>query len=362
MKRLTTYIWAAATIALAASFVPATARDQAQSPRAKVDQLVKLLQRKPDDTALREKIARAAATIVPSLAVPEDARRYFVRGQILEKQAKLPSDYDLAIQNYKKALLIAPWWSDGNYRLGMILERTQQYSDAIEALKISVLADPHGARARAAKDMTYAIEAEQEKAIADKALADRVKADMDAEAAKQQAEAAAAAAKADADKAAAATAARAAAAAEARRQQQATQLTEPFRGTWYGSSCHVGWSVPALNRGCTDKERAGVNWYVFSNVNTAMPLEFTVPGDGTVKVNSFSSWAACPDEVVGIPQGPSLADIRWQVHPKDGPVRQIYSEINAAGDSFTISCNRPLYGADSNGSYRYVWWHRQPKT
>jgi hypothetical protein len=297
MKRFARFIAVAvAAMTVASGFATNV---YAQSPNAQMQQLVKSLQLTPDDNALREKIARAAATMNPRLAVPEEAHRYFVRAQSLLKIAKLPSDYDLVIQNYKKALLVAPWWSDAYYYLANTLELTQQYPDAIEAFKLSVLADPRGPGARDAKDKMYAVEAEQEKALADKAIADKLKADKDAAAAKEQADAAAAAARAQAEQAAAAA-----------KLAQAKQLVEAYRGTWYGSKCHVGDNINAMNRGCTDKERGGVHWYVFTLPGGPIPLSFTVPGDGTVTVNSYASWAGCT-EVVGIPQGSSFANIRW---------------------------------------------------
>jgi hypothetical protein len=79
-----------------------------------------------------------------------------------------------------------------------------------------------------------------------------------------------------------------------------------------------------------------------------------------VTLNGYAIWAGCT-EVVGIPQGGSFANIRWEDRPKDRPARQIYSEMSDA-NNLTISCTRPLYGADPSAAYRYVWWHRQPKS
>src|ERR1700730_9556267 len=130
--------------------------------------MVEQLQKPPDNNALREKIAKFAAAMRPQPAVPEAAREHLVNAEALQKEATTPADYELPIEEYHKALLLAPWWSDAYYDLASALELTQHYAEAIEDLKLSVLADPHGPGARAAQDKLYTVEAEKEKSDREK--------------------------------------------------------------------------------------------------------------------------------------------------------------------------------------------------
>jgi len=152
----------------------------AQSSHVRLQQMVAQLQKAPDDNVLREQIARLAAVMRPHPVVPESARKHFVIAVTLQKEARTSGDYDLPIQEYRKALLIAPWWSDAYYNLATALELKQQYPEAIQDLKLSVLADPHGRGARAAQDKIYAVEAEQEKQSSAQAAEQAAKARLDA--------------------------------------------------------------------------------------------------------------------------------------------------------------------------------------
>jgi tetratricopeptide (TPR) repeat protein len=141
---------------------------QAQSARQQLEQLVQQLQSKPDDNALRAKIIKSAQDLKPAPAIPEEARRHFVRAVTLQKDAQKPEDYDLPIKEYRQALLLAPWWSDAYFDLASALELKQEYPEAIQNLKLSLLANPEGPDARTAQDRTYALEAKQEKLTKDK--------------------------------------------------------------------------------------------------------------------------------------------------------------------------------------------------
>ncbi len=135
----------------------------AESPREQLKQMVAQLQKNPSDSALREKTINLAQKLKPAPAMPEEARRHFVKAVTLQKDAKSPEDYDLPIQEYRQALLLAPWWSDAYFDLASALELKQQYPEAIQNLKFSILANPEGSEARAAQDKVYALEAKSEK-------------------------------------------------------------------------------------------------------------------------------------------------------------------------------------------------------
>jgi len=147
------------------------------------------LQKTPSDDALREKIIRLACGMTPPPAIPEEARRHYVMATTLFRAAKKVEDFGGSIDEFKGALLIAPWWPEANQNLGLALEAAQRYDEAIAALKLYLAANPGEKDARAVQDEIYKIEAQKQ-------LATRSKAEEAESAAKKAAEEARAAAEA----------------------------------------------------------------------------------------------------------------------------------------------------------------------
>lgn len=135
----------------------------AESPREQLSQMVEQLQKSPNDNILRENIIHLAQTLKPAPAIPEEARRVFVRGNTAFSEAKVPDDYARAIQRYEEALVIAPWWGDPYFNLAKALELRQEYSRAIQSLKLFMLTGPSAEDVRKAQDYSYALEDRQEK-------------------------------------------------------------------------------------------------------------------------------------------------------------------------------------------------------
>jgi tetratricopeptide (TPR) repeat protein len=156
--------------ALAAPF---WANAQSTDPRDTLHQYVSDLQRNPSDTALREKIIKLAQEMNPPPAIPEEARRHYVKASTLLDDAKQPSDSADAAEEFRQALLIAPWWGEVYMKMGLALETAQRYDDAIAALKLFMTTSPQGELQRKTQDEIYKIEARQEKAAKDKELAAR---------------------------------------------------------------------------------------------------------------------------------------------------------------------------------------------
>lgn len=89
---------------------------QAQSTNDLLNQYVLDLQKSPNDNALREKIIKHVQTMEPLPQIPEEARRHYVMAKTLFKDAKSENDYSAAIDEFKSALLVAPWWPGGKPR------------------------------------------------------------------------------------------------------------------------------------------------------------------------------------------------------------------------------------------------------
>ncbi|MGE0737321.1 MAG: hypothetical protein AB7G15_11260 [Alphaproteobacteria bacterium] len=136
----------------------------AQRTRADLDAVTAELQKKPGDAALRERAIKIAAALNPPPAVPEDATRWFVRGNTALEDAKGAADYDRAIGNYATALRIAPWFADAYFNQAKAYELRQRYADAIASLRWYLLAAPNAADARTAQNKIYALEEKAEAA------------------------------------------------------------------------------------------------------------------------------------------------------------------------------------------------------
>lgn len=131
---------------------------QAQSPREQLRQMVEQLEKAPSDHVLRERLLKLASGIRPAPAIPEEARRPFVRGNAAMSEAKTPEDYGRAAQLYEQAVAIAPWWADPYFNLAKARELRREYDAAMRALQFYLLAGATGSDAREAQDRIYVLE------------------------------------------------------------------------------------------------------------------------------------------------------------------------------------------------------------
>ncbi|HLJ74692.1 MAG TPA: tetratricopeptide repeat protein [Thermoanaerobaculia bacterium] len=151
---------------------------ETSNPRELLARYVVELQTAPEDQPLRERIIRLERTMMPSPAVPEEAKRFFVRATIFQQEASdirgreplAMSAYAFAISSYKEALLIAPWWPEAYYGLSTSLQGAGRYDDAVAALNLYMATGPNAAGASAAADRLCAIAA---RAQSDRALSKR---------------------------------------------------------------------------------------------------------------------------------------------------------------------------------------------
>jgi tetratricopeptide (TPR) repeat protein len=142
--------------------------------RELLTQYVIELQTAPEDQALRERIIKLERTLTPSLAVPADANRFFVKATIFQQEATdiqasdplSTSARDFAIFYYKEALLIAPWWPEAYDGLSRSLEASGRLNEAVAALKLYIVTRPNSAGASAAEDRLCAIAAKRDKGAA----------------------------------------------------------------------------------------------------------------------------------------------------------------------------------------------------
>lgn len=170
--------------------VPVPTSVRGQSPRDELQQYIGELQVAPNNQAVREKIIRLANALNPPPAIPEEARRHFIKAVAIQKAATDVAGYELAINEYRQSLAIAPWWPEAYFNLSIALESSGKFDDAVAALNLYLVSPPSVDDARAARDRIYAIEGKKElaaKTVRDREQADREAARRAAEAAAQEA-------------------------------------------------------------------------------------------------------------------------------------------------------------------------------
>jgi tetratricopeptide (TPR) repeat protein len=137
----------------------------AQTPRVELQQMVEQLQKSPNENALREKIIKFATSIKPAPAIPEEANRAFVKGNVFQKEAKDITGYELAISAYSEVLRAAPWWGDAYFNLSIAQESAEKFEEAIDSTRNYMASVPTGsAEVREAQNKIYALEAKKEMA------------------------------------------------------------------------------------------------------------------------------------------------------------------------------------------------------
>ncbi len=152
-KALRKAIWVGSALVWTVAVHPALASEVLSPSFA---QWVATLQQHPDDEALRARIIAAARRRAP--AIPEPARRDFIRGNTAMASGLGTYGARRAIRNYENALVSAPWWGEAYRSLAKAQEAAKDYSGAIEALHRFLQTGPDKSQARQAQDHIYALE------------------------------------------------------------------------------------------------------------------------------------------------------------------------------------------------------------
>jgi len=98
-------------------------------------------------------------------AISEEARRHFVMGETMFKEAKNVDAFTQALAEFTEATRLAPQWPDARYDLALAKEAAGNYSGAMADLKLYLQFKLSDAEARTAQDKIYAIEAKQKMAV-----------------------------------------------------------------------------------------------------------------------------------------------------------------------------------------------------
>lgn len=134
------------------------------SPEQTLKQYLSELQKNTNDYALRENIIRHVQTMKPAPAMPEETRKYMVRGKTAFASAKQVSDFQESVEEFNKAALVAPWVGEVYYNLGKAQEMAGLLASAMQSFKLYLIASPTAPDASKVRDLIYEIEYRAEKA------------------------------------------------------------------------------------------------------------------------------------------------------------------------------------------------------
>jgi hypothetical protein len=150
----------------------------AQSTNADFQQAVAAYQQSHSYADIENVIKLAAAMPQPP-SIPTEARRHFVMGQTMFKDAKSPADSAQAGDEFLQAARLAPWWPEARYNTAAALEAAGDYANAIANLKIYQMFKLPDAEAQTIQDKMWALEAKQKMAAKDAEAVAQKKAEAD---------------------------------------------------------------------------------------------------------------------------------------------------------------------------------------
>jgi hypothetical protein len=165
-----------------------TAAAEESSTNAAFQQAVSEYQKADKPTAkAAENVIKLAIALDQLPAIPEAARKHFVMGGTLFKEAKHTNDYAAATAEFAEAVRQAPWWPEARYNYALAEEAANDFPGAISDLKLYQLFKQAKDEARAVQDKIYSLEAraklaqkrreEQEQAAATAAAATKAEND-----------------------------------------------------------------------------------------------------------------------------------------------------------------------------------------
>ena len=115
------------------------------------------------EEALIERIIRVVSQMHPPPAIPQEAIQLAGYAQTALMEAQNDSDLshlDGAVNELQKALEIAPWWAEGYFRLGAVLQKAHRPAEAAQSLALYLVANPHASNAQNVQMEIYKLQYE----------------------------------------------------------------------------------------------------------------------------------------------------------------------------------------------------------
>jgi tetratricopeptide (TPR) repeat protein len=97
--------------------------------------------------------------------VSDEARRHFDRGMAAVEIVKAQEDYEVAMEEFKQAAMLAPEWPDAFYNLGLVQEKAGRLKDAADSLKIYLKLAPDATDADTVKSLINKLEFKAEQTL-----------------------------------------------------------------------------------------------------------------------------------------------------------------------------------------------------
>jgi hypothetical protein len=119
---------------------------------------------------------RTTTTPTPA-PIPEEARKHFVMGETMFKEARNVDNFSQAAKEFAVAARLVPSWPEARYDLALAEEAAEGYPEAVADLKLYQQFKLSDAEARTVQDKIYAIEAKQQMKVNDDALKAKAAAD-----------------------------------------------------------------------------------------------------------------------------------------------------------------------------------------
>ncbi len=116
------------------------------------------------DQKLRKKIINLVVSTGQRPSMPDKVQEHSDRAQSFMKRAQGTEGYEQAIAELEAALLIAPWWGEAYFNLGLLLEKVGDYEGAVGSLRLYLLSAPDAKDAGAVKKKIIDIEVAKEMA------------------------------------------------------------------------------------------------------------------------------------------------------------------------------------------------------
>jgi len=119
-------------------------------------------------------LALLLGLLSPSLsqAVPDEAMRHFNRGMAAVEMAVSQDDYQLAVDEFRQALALAPDWAEARYNLGLVQEKAGNYRDAVNSLRRYLQLAPNAPDAAQVRTMADKLEFKADQFLSDEDVLD----------------------------------------------------------------------------------------------------------------------------------------------------------------------------------------------
>ena len=148
----------AAALAKRKLYREAEAAERAGMPRQALEILVKGAADRGLEADMAKRIIVLARTVTPPPPIPEEARKRAVFAETALREAKRPQDFDRAVEEFRAAQKLAPWWADLYLNAGLVEEQAGRFAEAQRSFELFLFAVPDAPEAAGVRRKMYEME------------------------------------------------------------------------------------------------------------------------------------------------------------------------------------------------------------